>query len=104
MFFEMLQKCWEFGNTPLWGRSYPRTVQRAKRKATMEEEKPQFINFTLDGRLARGSGTTYSVDGTDIEINDGTWVFGDLKVGAAVRVTGATGYHGVRLATKIVVR
>ncbi len=52
-----------------------------KRRATDD-------SFYTTGELCKGNETRFAVGNKDIVLDDSTWVFGELRLGAMVRVVG----------------
>lgn len=57
----------------------------------------------IQGVLGTGTSTNFAVDGEDIEIDESTWVFGELQTGAQVSVVVGEQADGKRKARKIIV-
>lgn len=52
--------------------------------------------YAISGVLSRGSECQFAINGEDIEVDQYTWIFGEMRYGATARVTcenrGATTY------------
>jgi hypothetical protein len=67
------------------------TVQPAYRK----------ITFTLEGEVRTGKDTLYSIDGEDFDMDDSTFMFGELRVGSQAIVKGHLLAGNIRHATSV---
>ena len=59
--------------------------------------------FVLQGELRPGNDTEYRVDGKDIMVDAGTWIFGDIDFRKHVKVYGVFRDGGLMYAKKIMV-
>lgn len=59
--------------------------------------------FRVQGEIANGKRTKYSINGEDFEVDDDTWVVGVLRCGAKARVRGITKPGVGKCATKITI-
>jgi hypothetical protein len=59
--------------------------------------------FVLQGELRPGNETEYQVDGKDIMVDAGTWIFGDIDYRKTVKVFGVFRDGGLMYAKKIMV-
>ena len=64
-----------------------RALPRDNMAALRGYHHPQPASYHVTGILGHGMDTRYAVDGEDIVVNDATWVFGDLEIGAMARVS-----------------
>lgn len=64
-----------------------RVRMQALKKVRDAGDRENEDRYSLTGTLSRGRETPYSVDGEDIIIDEGTWMFGDLELGSRVTVT-----------------
>jgi hypothetical protein len=44
--------------------------------------------FVLEGEVTRGQATKFAINGTDFKVSPGTWIIGELRMGAIARVKG----------------
>jgi hypothetical protein len=85
-------------NTPLIPEE--RTSAAKKRvKSSSANGKPAVQ--TIEGTLGLGKTTPYAVEGRDFYMNDETWLFGKLSVGARVRVKYSTYTNSVPKAQSV---
>lgn len=59
------------------------------------------ITFTLEGEVKTGIDTMYSIDGEDFDMDDSTFMFGDLSVGSQAIVKGHLLAGNIRHATSV---
>jgi hypothetical protein len=81
---------------------------KARPRATPNNEPIAFskgctLHFMLEGKLAAGSGTHLSIDGHDLVMDQDTWIFGELSIGAHAKIRGIIIHGHQRLCKSIVV-
>ena len=59
--------------------------------------------FVLQGPIARGAQTLYSVNGIDFAVKPETWIFGEVEYGAMAKVYCPIVPGRGRIASKIVI-
>lgn len=74
-----------------------------KRGAKEEDKSSKTRQFILQGKVERGTQTTFAVEGQDFVIDGNTWILGELSLGSFVRVKGTIKNLGERCASSIVV-
>jgi hypothetical protein len=60
--------------------------------------------FSLMGTLERGASSKFAVRGEEFVVDNNTWIFGQLNVGAEVMVQGVFRKGDERYAKKIIVK
>jgi hypothetical protein len=80
---------------PLFGLTLPTPLGQHKRKQRAKRTGSQPPHTTtgsrhivLEGPVAFGSATKFSINGTDFTVAAGTWIIGDLRIGVSARVKG----------------
>ena len=59
------------------------------------------VTFTLEGEVRTGKDTMYSIDGEDFDMDDSTFMFGELRVGSQAIVKGHLLAGNIRHATSV---
>lgn len=75
---------------------------RAVRKRAGTSTRKVENNF-LEGALKRGNNTDFSIDGTDVVIDENTWLIGKLELGKLARVKTRVQMDGMLYATKVII-
>lgn len=78
------------------GKSIPSTPTQ-----TLAQPAQRKITFTLEGEIKTGTETLYSVDGEDFDMDDSTFMFGELRVGSQAIVKGHLLAGNIRHATSV---
>ena len=78
------------------GKSVP--TKRSQELAPPAQRK---ITFTLEGEVRTGADTLYSIDGEDFDMDDSTFMFGELRVGSQAIVKGHLLAGNIRHATSV---
>ena len=68
-----------------------RTHDKKKNLVILKDKKSksaEYDGYFITGELHQGNETRYAVGHQDIVVDDSTWVFGELKIGSIVRVSG----------------
>jgi hypothetical protein len=60
--------------------------------------------YLLQGILGRGSSSNFSVNGNDVVLDQDSWVFGELLIGAHVSALISEQTDGIRKVKKIIVQ
>ena len=60
--------------------------------------------YVLQGILGTGAAGNFAVNGSDVEIDESTWVFGDLEYGAHVTAMIGEQADGRRKVKKIIIQ
>ncbi len=71
--------------------------------AAVSSNRTKHAEFVFEGDLQYGHSTDYAVHGVDIHINNDTWVFGDLRIGAQATVKGIYAKGDQAHAKKIII-
>jgi hypothetical protein len=78
------------------GKSVP-----TKRRQELAPPAQRKITFTLEGEVRTGADTPYSIDGEDFDMDDSTFMFGELRVGSQAIVKGHLLAGNIRHATSV---
>jgi|GEM_PF-2271026 len=73
--------------------------RKIRRSSATSKKEP--IPSQLIGALAQGKETPFSVNGRDFKISSETWIIGELRVGAAVKIKLAPASDGGYVATMV---
>lgn len=104
-FSTLIQRCYEIGNTPVWGnvKQPSRSKLRKSARSKLKNAKDRAVRFKLEGAITRGTNTPYAVDGEDFKIDGNTWIVGDMRLGASAKVSGVISPANGKKASKIIV-
>lgn len=82
----------------------PRIYRRPNALRTkVAESKSSAAAFSMEGELRPGNEGSYMVNGVEFTVDDDTWIFGDLEIGAKAVVHGVDHPERGRYARKIVI-